>query len=103
MMTERVASRRYLPRRARVSIHVLPTVCRSRGAVTGAGRNAYGAALFGAAGRAGNKGHNSTPSRSPGADDTTVTRKNPAVSRHSPRDGNPVGGSAGRIFGRSTP
>lgn len=30
------------------------------------------------------------------ADDTTVTRKNPAASRHSPTDGNPADGNAGR-------
>jgi peroxiredoxin len=31
-----------------------------------------------------------------GADDTAVTGENPAASRHSPADGNPAGGSAGR-------
>ena len=30
------------------------------------------------------------------ADDTTVTRKNPAASRHSPTEGNPADGNAGR-------
>jgi peroxiredoxin len=50
----------------------------------------------GADGRAGNNGHAYAPSRSPGADDTTVTRKNPAASRHSPTDGNPADGNAGR-------
>ena len=50
----------------------------------------------GAAGRAGSQRHNSAPSRSPGADNTTATRKNPAASRHSPSDGNPADGNAGR-------
>ena len=53
-------------------------------------------ARSGADGRTGNNGHPCAPSRGPGADDTTVTRKNPAVSRHSPADGNPANGSAGR-------